>query len=189
MMKQFYTLHIPPQGHKASIQHQKRFWLVVGALTRRSLGDFSFFRQPLQNRVPGNACSRRRWRIQRAGVGAAVEKIEERRQPEDFFGHRKRGCEATSSPSAPAKQERPPPVRRPFLFYRAKENPRHAERAGQRLLVPPVADTASRGWRSGRKNRGKAAARRFFRAPQEGLRSNFEPFCPCHCSKLLFMRL
>lgn len=26
----------------------------------------------------------------------------------------------------------------------------------------------------------KAAARRFFRAPQEGLQSNFEPFCPCH---------
>lgn len=26
----------------ASIQHQKRFWLVVGALTRWSLGDFSF---------------------------------------------------------------------------------------------------------------------------------------------------
>ena len=84
-----------------------------------------------------------------------------------------------SSPSAPAKQERPPPVRRSFLFYRAKENPRHAERAGQRLRAPPAADTASRGWRSGRKNRGKAAARRFFRAPQEGLRSNFEPFCPC----------
>ena len=52
--------------------------------------------------VPGNACERRRWRIQRADLGAAVEKIEEKRQPEDFFGHRKRGCEATSSPSAPA---------------------------------------------------------------------------------------
>ena len=42
-----------------------------------------------------------------------------------------------SSPSAPAKQERPPLVRRSFLFYRAKENPRHAERAGQRLRAPP----------------------------------------------------
>ena len=41
----------------------------------------------------------------RAGVGAAVEKIEEKRQPEDFFGHRKRGCEATSSPSAPATEK------------------------------------------------------------------------------------
>ena len=39
----------------------------------------------------------------------------------------------------------------------------------------------SRGWRSGRKNRGKAAARRFFRAPQEG---RFEPFCPCHRKSL-----
>ena len=48
------------------------------------------------------ACKHRRWRIQRAGVGASVEKIEKKRQPEDFFGHRKRGCEATSSPSAPA---------------------------------------------------------------------------------------
>ena len=192
--------------------------------------------------MPGNACSCRRWRIQRAGVGAAVEKIEERRQPEDFFGHRKRGCEATSSPSAPAKQERPPPVRRPFLFYRAKEREPEARgacratpasaasstpaayRARQfsksplthfaasplrkrsrsvRLLgckrprdgslsLPTFCEKkegASRGWRSGRKNRGKAAARRFFRAPQEGLRSNFEPFCPCHRSKPLFMRL
>ena len=52
--------------------------------------------------VPGNACSRRRWRIQRAGVGAAVEKIEEKRQPEDFFGHRKR---ADSSPSVPATEK------------------------------------------------------------------------------------
>ena len=41
-MKRFYTLHIPPQGHKASIQHQKRFWLTAIALTRRSLGDFPF---------------------------------------------------------------------------------------------------------------------------------------------------
>ena len=62
-------------------------------------------RQPLQNRVPGNACERRRGREQRAGVGAAVEKIEEKRQPEDFFGHRKRGCKATSSPSAPASEK------------------------------------------------------------------------------------
>ncbi len=42
--------------------------------------------------MPGNACERRLRRIQRAGVGAAVEKIEERRQPEDFFGYRKRGA-------------------------------------------------------------------------------------------------
>ena len=42
MMKQFYTLHIPPQGHKASIQHQKRFWLAASALIKRNIGDFSF---------------------------------------------------------------------------------------------------------------------------------------------------
>ena len=41
----------------------------------------------------GNACERRLRRIQRAGVGAAVEKIEEKRKPEDFFGHRKRSKE------------------------------------------------------------------------------------------------
>ena len=37
-------------------------------------------------------------------------------------------------------------------------------------------DEASRGGRSGRKNRGKArvAPEEFFRAPQEGLRSNFK---------------
>ena len=70
------------------------------------------------------------------------------------------------------------------MFHGTKTTPRHAERAGQRLRAPPVADTASRGWRSGRKNRGKAAARRFFRTPQEGLRSNFEPFCPCHRKSL-----
>ena len=53
----------------------------------------------------GNACERRRWRMQRAGVGAAVEKIEEKRQPEDFFGYRKR---AVFSPSFSANQKRLP---------------------------------------------------------------------------------
>ena len=39
-----------------------------------------------------NACERRRRRIQRAGVGAAVEKRKEQREaPAAFFGHRKRG--------------------------------------------------------------------------------------------------
>ena len=55
---------------------------------------------PLQNRVPGYACERRRGRMKRAEVGAAVEKREEKRKPAAFFGHRKR---ATSNPSAPAK--------------------------------------------------------------------------------------
>ncbi len=52
--------------------------------------------------VPGNSAERARWAKQRGGVGAAVEKDEERavKATEVFFGHRKRGCEATSSPSA-----------------------------------------------------------------------------------------
>ena len=58
--------------------------------------------QPLQNRMPGNACDRRRWRIKGARVGAAVE-----------IGS--------------------------------------ADRRARR-----------------------------FRAPQEGLPRNSEPFCPCH---------
>ena len=49
----------------------------------------------------GNACDRRRWRIKGARVGVAVE-IARRSKPQSNFGHRKRGCEATSSPSAPA---------------------------------------------------------------------------------------
>ena len=55
--------------------------------------------------VPGNSAERARWAKQRGGVGAAVEKDEEKavKATEVFFGHRKRGCEATSSPSAPAK--------------------------------------------------------------------------------------
>ncbi len=136
-----------------------------------------------------------------------------------------------SSPSAPAKQESPPLVRRAFLFYRAKENPRHAERAGQRLRAPPrrrllhivrgdfqnhrllisrrllfakghapfacsvvnaLATALCRYQSFARKKKARAGVgtavekieekrqpEDFFRAPQEGLRSNFEPFCPC----------
>ena len=40
--------------------------------------------------IAGKACERRLRRNQRAGFGAAVEKIEDQRKPEDFFGHRKR---------------------------------------------------------------------------------------------------
>ena len=47
----------------------------------------------------GNACDRRRWRIKGARVGVAVE-IARRSKPQSNFGHRKRGCEATSTPSA-----------------------------------------------------------------------------------------
>ena len=66
-----------------------------------------------------------------------------------------------------------------FLFPTAAPKPR----AGQRLRAPPVADTASRGWRSGR-NGASESEHRPFRAPQAGLRSNFEPFCPCHRKSL-----
>ena len=55
-------------------------------------------------------------------------------------------------------------------------NPRHAERVGQRLRPPPVAGKGSKGWRSGRNCAALQAARQF-RAPQEGLRSNFKSFC------------
>ena len=55
--------------------------------------------------MPGNACERRRWRIQRADLGAAVEKIEEKRQPEDFFGHRKRGLRSNFEPFCPCHRK------------------------------------------------------------------------------------
>ena len=55
-------------------------------LNGAGFGWFLLSRQPLQNRVPGNACERLRWRIQRAGVGAAVEKIEESGSPKIFSG-------------------------------------------------------------------------------------------------------
>lgn len=54
-------------------------------------------------------------------------------------------------------------------------NTRHAERVGQRLRPPPVADKGSKGWRSGRNCAALQAAKQF-RAPQEGLRSNFKSF-------------
>ena len=85
----------------ASIKHQPAFVCSQTAATKAGLLCVSFSQQPLQNRVPGNACSRRRWRIQRAGVGAAVETARVKASI-GRFGHRKRGCKATSSPSAPA---------------------------------------------------------------------------------------
>ena len=39
----------------------------------------------------GERCERRQWRKKRAERVAAVEKIEEKRKPDDFFGHRNRG--------------------------------------------------------------------------------------------------
>jgi len=43
----------------------------------------------------GERKERRLWRIQRLERVAAVDKIEEKRKPEDFIGHRNRGSEAT----------------------------------------------------------------------------------------------
>ena len=56
---------------------------------------------------------------------------------------------------------------------RGEPNDRAGDRRGQRLRAHPVGDEASRGWRRGRKTRGKAVARCVFRAPQEGSRSDF----------------
>ena len=39
----------------------------------------------------GERCDRRRWREKGAERVAAVDKIEEKREPEDFIGHRNRG--------------------------------------------------------------------------------------------------
>ena len=44
--------------------------------------------------VRSKACKRRQWRMQRAGLGAAVEKIEDQRKPEDFFRYRKSSLSA-----------------------------------------------------------------------------------------------
>ena len=44
--------------------------------------------------VRGSVTERRRGRIQRGEAGAAVEKREDGRQPEAFFGHRKRSVGA-----------------------------------------------------------------------------------------------
>ena len=89
-----------------------------------------------------------------------------------------------SSPSAPAKQKSLRFMRRLFCFTEQRRT------RGTRSVPGNACERRLRriqragGWRSGRKNRGEAAARRFFRAPQAGLRSNFEPFCPCHWKSL-----
>ena len=45
----------------------------------------------------GERSERCLWQIQRGERVAAVEKIEEKRKPDDFFGHRNRIVAATSS--------------------------------------------------------------------------------------------
>ncbi len=85
--------HLPQWGRLFPIPNSTRlmpwlfFWQEMGI--------------PRHARVPGKAYERRRWRIQRVGFGAAVEMRRAiARQP--HFGYRKRGCGATSSPSASA---------------------------------------------------------------------------------------
>lgn len=56
-----------------------------------------------------------------------------------------------------------------FLAVRKILETRHA-RAGQHTRPLPVADEGSVCWRSGRKNQGKAQARRFFRVTARGHR-------------------
>ena len=69
--------------------------------------------------MPGNACDRRRWRKQGAGVGTAVEKAEENCEaPDGFFGLPQEGRKAPSSPSAPAKRKGRSFVLLPFLLDR-----------------------------------------------------------------------
>ena len=44
-------------------------------------------------KATGERWERRRWRIQRPERVAAVDKIEEKRKPENFIGHRNRDCQ------------------------------------------------------------------------------------------------
>jgi len=53
--------------------------------------------------VPGEAGDRRRGRGKGARRSAAVERREDDSSSEAYFGHRKRGCGATSSPSFPKR--------------------------------------------------------------------------------------
>ena len=50
----------------------------------------------------GERPDRRQWREKGGERVAAVDKIEEKRKPEDFIGHRNRGSEATQIRKLPA---------------------------------------------------------------------------------------
>jgi len=57
----------------------------------------------------GERGERRQWREERPERSAAVEKIEEKRKPDDFFGHRKPGCRTDfRKPFGQAHQVLPP---------------------------------------------------------------------------------
>ena len=53
---------------------------------------------PRDGSVAGCKPERVRWTMKRGLAGAAVGKIEEKRKPEDFSGHRKRGAKHFKSP-------------------------------------------------------------------------------------------
>ena len=76
----------------------------LGSCAARRVGSSPFIRTTNKNRpsglflfvrikrrgLKGERWERRRWRMKRPERVAAVDKIEEKRKPEDFIGHRKR---------------------------------------------------------------------------------------------------
>ncbi|HOO26648.1 MAG TPA: hypothetical protein PKW24_08560, partial [Clostridiales bacterium] len=75
-----------------------------------------------------------------------------------------------------------PPFSGGFYYCGLASNPRHVV-PGLDDEAPAVRDEASRLWRSGQNS--QASCVREFWAPQEGLQSNFESFCPCQKTTLL----
>lgn len=59
-----------------------------------------------------------------------------------------------------------------FYFVEQNSDPQRTKCTGQRLRAPLVTDAMSRGWRSGR-NCTNEREQKWFRALQEGLRSNY----------------
>ena len=94
-----------------------------------------------------------------------------------YFGHRKRGCEATSSPSAPAKNK--VSLLRYLVFCCVKGlcSPRHAERAGHRRRSA-AGGGYSEAVMAQRSKLLAAPRQKQFWAPQEGLRSKFKSLKP-----------
>ena len=66
----------------------------------------------------GNACERAEGdEASRGGRSGRKNRGKARVAPEDFFGHRKRGCEATSNPSFCAKTKSSRPIGRLLLVF------------------------------------------------------------------------
>ncbi len=94
-----------------------------------------------------------------------------------YFGHRKRGCEATSSPSAPAKKK-DIAFAVSFFFVCSKTcASRHAERAGHRRRSA-AGGGYSEAVMAQRSKLLAAPRQKQFWAPQEGLRSKFKSLKP-----------